>query len=268
MKILIYLIVAVILFLIYVRYLESTSIFFPNRVILATPQDAGIAYEDVTLTAQDGILLHGWLMKHPGAVSTILLLHGNASNVSDCLETVLYYYKIGLNVFIVDYRGYGNSQGKPSEEGMYRDTLAAYDYLLARNDIDSKKIIVYGGSLGGAAAIDLATKRDVPFLIIDSAFSSARDMAKIMYPYIPGFLISTKMDSLAKIKHVKGAKLFMHSLDDEMIPYHLGKKLFDAALEPKTMITVNGGHNDLRFNADPGKVKDAIIRFLTENHLL
>ena len=236
--------VYVAIFVVYVRLVESFSIFYPSKKIGATPRDIGLVYEDIFFNTQDGITLNAWFLKPAQAYATILILHGNAGNNSHRLEKISYFYKMGLNIFILDYRGFGKSEGKPSEEGIYADARAAYDYLSKRPDIDPKKIIVYGESLGGAVAVDLATKRSVAALILDSTFPSAADMAKAKLPFIPAFLLKTKLDSQSKIVHLKMPKLFIHSPQDEVVPFKLGKKLFDAAPDPKELLSIQGNHNE------------------------
>ena len=231
-------------FVAYVRYLESVTVFHPSKKIEATPAQAGLKFEDIYFRTKDKNLLNGWFVKNPRARSMVLYLHGNAGNICDRLDKIAAFHDMGVNVFIIDYRGYGKSQGKPSEHGIYEDAAAAYDYLLTREDVHPDTICVYGASLGGVAAVDLAAKRKIAGLIIDSSFSSAADMAKTIHPLIPAFLLRTKMDSIHKIHKITVAKLFIHSQEDQVVPYRLGKKLFDAALPPKDFLEVKGGHND------------------------
>lgn len=240
-----YIFFIVVVFVLYVRYLEATSVFHPSGDISVTPKELGLAYEDVYFRTEDGFLLHGWFVKSSDPkAATVLYFHGNAGNLSDRVEKVGMLAGLGLNVFIIDYRGYGLSDGKPSEKGIYKDAVAAFDYLLSRKDIDHKKIISYGASLGGVVAVDLATQRPLAALIVDSSFTSAKDMAKVVYPFIPSFMVSLKMDNAAKIKSITIPKLFMNSPDDATVPYFLGQKLFDTAPGPKEFNELTGGHND------------------------
>ncbi len=228
----------------YVRYLESTSIFHPSRDVRMAPAEFGLNFEDIYFKTPDGLKLHGWLLKQKGAQSTFLYLHGNAGNIGDRLEKVSLLMQSGVNVFLFDYRGYGLSQGRPSEAGLYADTLAAYDYLKSRSDIDPRRLMAYGASLGGVCAIDLATKRKLSAIVIDSSFPSAADMSKVFYPYLPTFFLSIKMDSISKVSSITIPKLFFHSPEDDVVPYALGKKLFAASGEPKTFVSTSGRHND------------------------
>ena len=245
MKVVIYLILAIIFSIAYVRFLEQTTIFFPSRQISMTPKDIGLDYEDVNFQTQDGQDINGWLVKSGVDAPTALFCHGNAGNMGDRLEKINALHGLGLNVFIFDYRGYGASSGRPSEKGVYLDATGAFDYLLGREDIHSRKIVAYGVSLGGAVAVEVALNRPAAVLIVDSTFSSGEDMGKIIAPFVPPFLFSVKFASAEKISAVLAPKLFFHSPEDEMVPYRLGKKLFDAALEPKTFVDVEGQHNDV-----------------------
>ena len=231
----------------YVRFLERTTVFLPSRIVLSTPKEVGLAYEDVFFRSRDNSRLHGWFVPagvRPSDAPVVLFLHGNAGNIGDRLEKILMFHNMGCSVLIFDYRGYGNSEGRPTEEGMYEDAEAAYDSLLARKDIRQDKVIVYGASLGGVAAVDLATRRDVDALILDSTFTSAVDMGKIIFPAIPSSLLRIKLNSAEKIVSCRMPKLFIHSVDDETVPFALGQKLFDVAPGPKDFLKITGGHND------------------------
>ncbi|MCA9408062.1 MAG: alpha/beta hydrolase [Candidatus Omnitrophica bacterium] len=242
MKMLFYLLLAIIVLIVYVRYIESVSLFHPVRDIDSMPADFGLPFEDVFLTTQDDIKIHGWYIKKDDNVPTLLFFHGNAGNIGGRLGKILHFYDMGVNVFIIDYRGFGKSEGKPTEKGIYQDAIVAYDYLKNRKDVDPKKIFVYGASLGGVVAVDLALQRPLAALIIDSSFSSAKDMAKFYYPFIPSFLVSIKMDSERKIKDISVPKLIIHSAHDETVPFALGEKLYRAAKEPKEFLMTSGSH--------------------------
>lgn len=234
---------AVIAFITFIRYFEANSIFHPTHEIPMTPASVGLDFEDVYFSTEDGLKLNGWFIKHPQAKSTLLYFHGNAGNISHRLEKIHMLHELGLNIFIMDYRGYGKSEGKPTESGIYQDATAAYDYLLKRKDVDPSKIIDYGDSLGGVVAVDLATKRTPNCLIIDSSFSSAADIANVIFPFVPSFILKSKMDAASKVKTITIPKLFIHSINDEIIPFRLGEKLFLSAAAPKEFLKITGGHN-------------------------
>lgn len=251
-KILFSILVVLILFVVYVKYLEKKSVFFPDAKLKATPADAGLEYDDIHFETKDGVTLHGWLIKaaqNYQRAPTLLFLHGNAGNIGDRVEKIRFFHKLDVNVFIIDYRGYGRSEGTPTEEGVYRDARDAFDYLRSRQDIRPDGVIVYGASLGGAVAIDLAVHRPVKALIVDSSFTSAADMAKVIFPAAPAFLLSVKWDSEEKIKELDIPKLFFHSREDRVVPYLLGQRLYEAASEPKEFFDITGGHNDGYFES-------------------
>ncbi|MEW6210970.1 MAG: alpha/beta hydrolase [Acidobacteriota bacterium] len=211
--------------------------------------------EDCYFQTTDGVKLHGWFcspqrkaggaMERVQTAMTLLWFHGNAGNLSHRYDMLRALIKLPAQIFIIDYRGYGRSEGSPSEEGLYADARAAWDYLTAERGIAPEKIIIFGKSLGGAAAIDLAAKVEAAGLIVQSSFTSAADMAAQIMPFIPRALIKTRMDSINKIARVRCAKLFIHSPTDEVVPYELGLRLFETAPEPKQFYEVKRArHND------------------------
>lgn len=239
----VFIVIVAIFLLGYLRYFEHKSIYFPDREIELVPDSAGLSYEDIYLDTDDGVKLNAWFIPAEGSRYTILFLHGNAGNISHRMEKILTLNSMGLDIFILDYRGYGRSKGRPSEEGLYIDAQAAYDYLISRKDISSERIIIYGESLGGAVAIDLALQRKVKAIITESTFSSIEDITKTVYPLLPSFLIASKFDSLKKIKDIKIPKFIMHSKDDNIIPFGQSLKLYNDAPEPKKHFELKGGHN-------------------------
>lgn len=232
----------------YFRYYEKKCIYFPTKEISATPRDLGLEYEDIYFHTSDGIGLNAWFITRPDASLTILFLHGNAGNLSHRLEVLQILHPLQTNIFIVDWRGYGKSQGTPSEEGLYLDALASYDYLVKEKGIPADSIIVYGKSLGANIAVDLASRVKIKALISDSGFTSAYDMARHIFPFIPVKLfITVKFDALTKIKNIYCPKLIVHSPHDEMIPFWMAKKLFEAAAAPKELYQLGGSHNEMMF---------------------
>ncbi|VAW12134.1 hypothetical protein MNBD_BACTEROID05-612 [hydrothermal vent metagenome] len=264
MKMIVLIIIFCVSVIVYVRFLERTTLFVPDKIITTTPRDVGIEFEDVFFVTKDQVKVHGWFVKGKSSSSKVLLFfHGNAGNISGRVEKVQIFYDLGLSVFIIDYRGYGKSDGSPTEKGMYLDAQGAYDYLVDERNIAGEDIIVYGASLGGVAAIDLANQRKISSLIVDGTFSSARDMAKQIFPFIPSFLINIKLDSIEKIKNIEVPKLMIHSMDDQTVPFSLGKKLFDAASEPKIFLSLSGDHNEVH-NVDRVKFVEGIESFLKQ----
>lgn len=216
----------------------------PGRQLEATPHAIGLDYEDVLLDASDGVRIHGWFI--PGDATRVLLyFHGNAGNISHRLHTLRQFHDLGLSVFIIDYRGYGKSEGSPGEDGLYRDAEAAWQYLTDVRGIPAGNIVVFGRSLGGSIASWLASERSPGALILDSSFTSVPDIGQEAYPWLPVRLLSRFQH--ATIEHVAKATcpvLVVHSRHDDIIPFHHGKALFSAANEPKFFVELRGGHND------------------------
>jgi hypothetical protein len=247
----------------FVKYLEIGSVFFPAKSIEFTPAYINLAFEDIYIVTPDGVKINGWFIPCDNAKYTLFFLHGNGGNISHRLDKISLLHKTGLNIFIIDYRGYGRSLSKPSEAGIYRDTQAGYDYLINRRKINPGNILAYGESLGTAAAIDLASKVELKALIVEGAFSSGRDMAKRIFPLIPGRVFSNSFNSLQKIKRVTVPKLFLHSLNDEIVPLVLAKKLFERAPGLKYFGELAGSHNTAFLDAQ-GVYLSAIAAFINQ----
>ena len=224
---------------------QSWFIYFPSRVIEATPTSAGLEYEDVALTTSDGVGISAWFVPHPEPKATILFFHGNAGNNGDRVDTLRALHSFGVNVLIVDYRGYGTSQGSPSEAGTYRDAQASWEYLTRVRGLAPSSIVLMGESLGGAVAIDLATKHPPGALVVQSTFTRLADVAALHYPFLPvRWLLRHDYDSMAKVGRIACPKLFIHSTGDTLIPLSNGKQLFEAAAQPKQLLLTPGDHND------------------------
>lgn len=237
-------ITALILFFIYLRYLEHKSLYFPLKEVEFTPKDAGLDYEVISLTTGEGLKLHGWFIPSEAPRFTVLFCHGNGGNIGHRIEKIKMFNELDLNVLIFDYRGYGMSEGSPSEKGLYHDAELFYDYLVKEKGISYEKIISYGESLGGAVVIELAMRREMGAIIIESSFTSVGEMAKRVVPFLPAFVYNSRFDSINKISHISCPKLFFHSADDEIVPFEQGMKLFEAATGPKEIVRIQGGHND------------------------
>ncbi len=229
--------------------LEKFALYFPERAIEATPQSEGIAYEDVWFPASDGVRLHGWLVPAPDARITILWCHGNAGNIGDRVNNLKYLHRLlGVNVFIFDYRGYGRSAGhlwSLSEPATYRDAEGALAYLRSRKDLASARLVYFGRSLGAAVAIELSREHPPAGLILETAFTSIREMAGIVMPYLPfPGLLQTKYDNLAKLPTIRVPLLILHGDQDEVVPLRLAHRLFEAANPPKTFYTIHAAHHN------------------------
>jgi len=215
---------------------QSRFIFFPGDEITATPGEIGLSYETVNLETDDGKKLSGWFIPARNERGVVLFCHGNAGNISHRLESIEVFHDLRLSTFIFDYRGYGRSEGKVSEQGTYLDAKAAWRYLVQKRQIESSSIIIFGRSLGGSIAAWLAQESLPKALILESSFTSIRNMASDMYP----FLYST-MDYLTR---VKCPVLIVHSRDDELTPFSHGQRLFETANDPKEFLEISGTHNE------------------------
>lgn len=243
MKLFFLLVTLPIILLILVRYIERHSLYFPMKVVDATPALIGLPYEEIYFNTSDKKRLNAWFVPNNKAKFTVIFCHGNAGNIGHRLEKILIFHKLGLGMFIFDYRGYGKSEGVPSEQGFYKDLYAAYDYLAKERRIPKENIVLYGESIGGAVVIDFAQKIKPAALITEEAFTSVKDMIRVALPFIPHFLLASRFDSVSKIKDVTCPKLIIHSVNDEIIPFSLGEKLFEEALPPKEFLKIRGSHN-------------------------
>ena len=243
-------------FVAFVMLFEDRFIYYPAKYPEGAwdTSAAAVKVEDVWFRAEDGVRLHGWYCTPRGGGDddgkaprrmTLLWFHGNAGNITSRRGMIERLAELPAEVFIIDYRGYGRSEGSPSEAGLYADARGAWDYLTIERRIPPSRIVVFGDSLGGAVAIELATRVEPAGLIVQSGFTSIRDMAAEVMPFVPGFLLRTKMDSLSRIAAVRAPKLFIHSPADEMVPYRFGRRLYDAAPAPKQFYEVDGAsHNE------------------------
>jgi fermentation-respiration switch protein FrsA (DUF1100 family) len=233
-----------------VMLFENRLIYFPTRHPAGdwrAPERDGRAVEDVWLQTDDGVRIHGWYLPTPGAPVTLLFFHGNAGNLSDRYDWANSLSQLPAHVLLMDYRGYGRSEGRPDEAGLYRDAEAAYRWLVDEKGTPGDRIVLYGKSLGGAPACEIASRFPVGGLILQSTFTSAADMASIMFPLFPvGSLLKTRFDNEAKIRGIRVPKLLIHSRDDEMLPYRMAERLYEVAPEPRQLQSYDGaGHNDL-----------------------
>ncbi|NIO09631.1 MAG: alpha/beta fold hydrolase [Deltaproteobacteria bacterium] len=227
--------------------MENSLIFYPTSAIDATPKDVGLTYEDVYFTTDDKVKLNGWFIPFENGDRTLLWFHGNAGNISHRLQNIkLIHDKVKVNVFIIDYRGYGRSEGRISEEGTYRDATAAYFYLRMQKKIDAHRIVIFGRSVGAAIATHLAVQQDASALILETPFASIREMAKIVFPFLPlGPFLKTRYDILGQIKEVRQPVLVLHGDQDDIVPFEQGRKVFEAAPEPKEFFRIRGAdHNN------------------------
>ena len=239
---------------------EEAFIFFPAQYPEGDWQPEGITVEDAWFEADDGTRIHGWYVPHENPRATVLLCHGNAGNLSHRTPALgVLHDRVGVSVLIFDYRGYGRSEGEPNEAGILADARAAREWLAQREGIEETEIVLLGRSLGGAVAVDLA-RDGAKALVLESTFTSVPDMAARLYPFLPvRKMMRTRLDSLGKIGAHHGPLLQSHGDADTIVPLELGRRLFDAANEPKQFIVLPGlDHND----PQPRQYYDQLIRFL------
>ena len=232
-------------FNVYLYLKQPAMVFYPVKNIDVTPKNWELEYDSIELELKDKTKISGWYFTHPQANKTVLFFHGNGGNISHRGDSIYIFHKLKLNVLIIDYPGYGSSTGQPSEDGLYESASAAWQYLISDKKAKSEDVIIFGRSLGGAVAVDLAARVKAGGLILESTFSSVSDIVKIAFPIMSYFIyLRYSFDSLSKLTHVKYPVLLIHSPDDEVIPFELGKKLFTAIQSEKIFLQIEGGHND------------------------
>ena len=222
---------------------QESLIYFPGRHVRFTPADLGMAFEDVRLKTADGVTLVAWWIPAPSSRGALIFCHGNAGTMGDRIGKIRLFHDLGLSVLAYDYRGYGASQGKPSEDGTARDMDAAVAHVRDARRIPLERTVYYGESLGGAVAIEAAIRVPPAALVAESTFTSARDMARRHYPFVPSGLVRVGYDSLSRVRRLACPKLFLHGPVDTIVPFEMGEALFRAASEPKRLATLVGDHN-------------------------
>ena len=242
--------------------LERSLLFYPvpshgdsNR------QPKGLDAENAHFQSADGTKLHGWYLPHPAPRAVVLFCHGNAGNISNRAGLLKgLQQRVRISVMIFDYRGYGHSEGTPTEAGVMADARAARKWLAQREGIAEDRIVLMGRSIGGAVAVDLAAGDGARGLVLESTFTSVPDVAAGHYPLLPvRLLMRSKFDSAAKIGRYRGPLLQSHGDADRVIPYELGRRLHAAANSPKQFVVIRGGdHNDPQTD----EYYDALVAFL------
>ena len=224
---------------------QSRFIYFPSRDIAITPDSVGLSYWDISFKSLDGNELSAWFIPAENPRGVVLFCHGNAGNISHRLDSIQIFYNLNLSTFIFDYRGYGKSNGKPTEKGTYLDAESAWQHLIEKQKINPEDIILFGRSLGGTIASWLAKQHTPKALIIESTFTSIPDMAAKLYPFLPVKLLARfKYNALDYIQQAHCPVLIIHSRNDEMIPFSHGQRLFQKANEPKQLLEIQGTHNE------------------------
>ena len=253
------------LLIVVVYFMQGRMLYLPDvsgRTLTMTPIDVGMDYHDVSIKTSDGVTLHGWfIVGRPSRV--LLFFHGNAGNISHRLDSIRQFQNLGMSVFIIDYRGYGQSGGSTTEEGIYRDANAAWRYLTEDRGISSNDIVIFGRSLGASVASWLATQHQPLALIVESSFTSVPDIAQELYPWLPARWLSRFSHATRDyVRNVRCPILVTHSRDDEIIPLHHGEAIFASANEPRTLLALRGTHNEA-FLQDERAYIEGVRTFLT-----
>lgn len=254
---------AFVVILAYVFFFQNRFIYYPTHEFDVLPEQAGLACEDVWIDVAPGEHIYGWYLAGQSEKRTVLFLHGNGGNIGHRIPHLQFLQSLGSPVLIIDYRGYGRSKGKPSEANLYSDAEAAYRWLSKEKELRADQIVLFGESIGGAVAIELALKLPCSGVILESSFTSLRDMARRVFAFLPtGLLLRSHFDSLDKIGRLSCPVLVTHSPQDDIVPFEMGEKLYAAANPPKRFVRLIGGHNDRDYlnNAD---YRQAIQSFLT-----
>jgi len=226
------------------EWFQRPLVFIPSAELLRSPRDVGLDYENVRILTSDGVKLHGWFVPSSSERARMLYFHGNGGNVGYNLHHLRQFIRRGIGVLLVEYRGYGRSEGTPSESGLYRDAAAALDWLKKRTPA-GVPIVCYGESFGTAVAVELAYRTDdIRKLVLEGAFTSVRDMAKVRYSLLGAVMpLVYRFDSIEKIRTISVPLLSFHGTEDDIVPYALGKELFDAHPGPKSFFAVEGAHH-------------------------
>jgi hypothetical protein len=225
--------------------LQSRLVYHPTREHEAHPGQLGMEYEHVQFRTSDGVKLDAFFTPARSSRGVVLFCHGNGGNISHRIDTIWVLHELGFDSLVFDYRGYGRSEGKPDEQGTYRDAQAAWDYLTRQRGYAPEKILIQGRSLGGPIAAHLARGKTPAGLILESTFTSVADMASRMYWFAPvRWLCRYEYDTRDYLAQVDCPVLILHSREDELVSFDQGAKLMEAAGEPKRFVELQGGHND------------------------
>lgn len=243
---------------------QHRLVYLPQATLHTTPAALGLAFQDRWITTADGLRLHAWWIPGSTAAPAVLFLHGNAGNISHRLDTIALLTQLGASVLILDYRGYGRSEGTPDEHGSYEDARAALAYLNTELGMPGDRVIVFGRSLGGAIASWLAAHHECAGLVLESTWTSLPDLAATIYPLFPVRLLARiHYDSRSRIGAARCPVLVVHSRDDEIVPFRHAERLYAAAREPKQLLIISGGHNE-GFLSSGAHYREGITRFLRQ----
>lgn len=234
-----------------------------GRAWVGTPDQLGMAWESVQLETGDGVLLDAWWVPARNPRAALLFFHGNAGNISHRLHSIRQFHDLELSVLIIDYRGYGRSEGRPSEEGTAKDARAAYEWMLRYSGFPAEQLVVFGRSLGAAVAAELVREHSSAALILESPFRSVPDLARSLYPWLPlGPLIRYRYPTERYVSDISVPILVIHSPDDELVPFSHGRAVYEAAESPRQFLEIRGGHNTGFRDSEP-EYSQGILSFLT-----
>ncbi len=243
---------------------QGGMMYHPSREINQTPEMMGLQYEELEFKSADGLPLSGWFIPADNPRGTLLFSHGNAGNMAGRLGTIHIMHSLNLNVMIYDYRGYGRSRGRPSEEGTYMDVMGAWNYLTEERGIAGERILLMGRSLGGPVSAWLSNRTQAAGLILESTFTSAVDLASELYPILPvRLLMKYEYPTLEYLRSASMPVLVSHSKKDGLVPYHHARTLFEAAPEPKMFLEMQGGHGGGHIETGQAYI-DRLEKFLNE----
>jgi fermentation-respiration switch protein FrsA (DUF1100 family) len=248
----------------YIYFNQHNIVYIPSRHLGATPDLVDLTYETVMLNAEDGTRIFGWYLPRERSRATLLFLHGNAGNISHRLSTLSLLHDLGLSVLIIDYRGYGESEGKPSESGIYMDAEAAWRYLTKDRGVPANEILIHGRSLGGAVAAYLASRNPAQGVILESTFTSAEEMAAELYPWLPTrWLTRLDYNTRKRLSGIQMPLMIIHSPADEIIPFEQAEALYQAGNPPKRFLQLSGSHN-YGFMENADKYRQGLNEFISD----
>lgn len=246
-------------------FIIRNFVFFPVKPLAFSPREWGMDFEDVYFKTSDGVKLNAWFIKAGQNSPVVLWFHGNAGNIADRVENAKLLSDRGISLLMVDYRGYGKSEGMPSEEGIYADGQAAYDYLVSGGGVAADNLIIFGRSLGTSVAVHVASKKECAGVILESAITNMADMARVHYPVVPGLgSLKNKFDSIGRIASVSAPILFTHGDADEIVPYEFGRRLFEATKAEKEFYTIHGAHHNDTYLVGGKEYFDAFEKFVRD----
>jgi len=247
---------------------QPRLVFLPHiggRELAATPAEIGLDYREVWLDTEDGERLHAWWVPHPDPLAVLHFSHGNAGNISHRLDSLRIFHALGLSVLMYDYRGYGQSSGRPTEPGLYLDAEAAWNWLLDDAGVEPERIVLFGRSLGGAVAAELAARKTPGALILESTFTSVPDIAAEIYWWLPVRLLARlQFDAREAVARSDQPTLIVHSPDDEIVPFSHGQALLDSAPQPRALLELRGSHNT-GFLLSEQSYREGLASFLGEH---